>query len=104
MRLNTAGDSLDDGSSTTGVDFLSFGTERGSSFILRRSRLEIRNALPPTQMLTWIAPTGRDTHELHWPLWAAVEYGLTPSGSVTSKILYAFVRLFPQLGNTLTLV
>ena len=31
MRLNNAGDSLDDGTSTTAVDFLSFGTERGDS-------------------------------------------------------------------------
>lgn len=47
MRLNNAGDSLDDGTSTTAVDFLSFGTERGeSSSQSLPAPLEFRFSIP----------------------------------------------------------
>jgi hypothetical protein len=47
--------------------------------------------VPGPEYLTFLLRrcSGRDDHQMHWPLWAAVNYSLTPSGGLTSEILFA---------------
>nr|6S82_A Chain A, Beta-fructofuranosidase [Phaffia rhodozyma]6S82_B Chain B, Beta-fructofuranosidase [Phaffia rhodozyma] len=62
-RLNPAGAAWDNGSDTTAVDFVTFGTEQG-----------------------------RADHQNHWPLWAAVDYEVRDNGSIEAVIAYSGVQ------------
>lgn len=61
-RLNETGYANDDGSDDTAVEFIGMGTERG-----------------------------REDHQLHWPLWAAVDYTTNDVGGFTANVLFAGV-------------
>lgn len=61
-RVNASGEAYDDGSDTSALNIVGYGTEQG-----------------------------RPDHQAHWPLWAAVDYSTSDNGTVTATTKMAGV-------------
>lgn len=79
-RLNETGYTNDDGSDETAVEFIGMGTERGEPVLVDPNC--DRDVAHPLYL-------GREDHQLHWPLWAAVNYTTNAVGGFTASVLFA---------------
>ena len=80
-RLNETGYANDNGSDDTAVEFIGMGTERG--------KISNAGAEESERSVECHFHTGRDDHQLHWPLWAAVNYTVNDVGGFTASVLFA---------------